>query len=310
MTFSPDVPPSALGANEYNDGLNVETDVRGIRSVAGDQEILNSIPGTPTFMSGGYRLEDEFWFIVATTEGHWYASNGTIDWYEITPPGGPIPGYTQSTNITEAWSGTIPFFNDSLTPPMFWPDEPGAILVQYSNTLPVGIDNIEYYSPTEQKLTFSTSYATIPFLPGSQILISGVDNFYNGTFTVTDCTVDYVIYLAIPGGAYPGGGTVSPAYTWNYNPNWKSYTAGFLRIYNTPNVGSILIAGNLTATLLDDSVVNYPVTVQWSQSFGLNQAPLTWQPTITNIANQLEVPLRGACVDGFAFNGQFFSCAA
>lgn len=37
MTFSPDVPSSALGPNEYNAGLNVETDVRGIRSVAGDE---------------------------------------------------------------------------------------------------------------------------------------------------------------------------------------------------------------------------------------------------------------------------------
>ena len=34
MTFSPDVPSAALGPNEYNDGLNVETDVRGIRSMA------------------------------------------------------------------------------------------------------------------------------------------------------------------------------------------------------------------------------------------------------------------------------------
>ena len=40
MTFSPDVPSAALGPNEYNSGKNVETDVRGIRSVAGDQEIL------------------------------------------------------------------------------------------------------------------------------------------------------------------------------------------------------------------------------------------------------------------------------
>ena len=31
MSFAPDVPSASLGANEYNDGLNVETDVRGIR---------------------------------------------------------------------------------------------------------------------------------------------------------------------------------------------------------------------------------------------------------------------------------------
>jgi hypothetical protein len=37
MSFSPDVPSTALGPNEYNSGQNVETDVRGIRSMAGDQ---------------------------------------------------------------------------------------------------------------------------------------------------------------------------------------------------------------------------------------------------------------------------------
>ena len=44
MTFSPDVPSTSLGPNEYNDGINVETDVRGVRSVAGDQEILSNVP--------------------------------------------------------------------------------------------------------------------------------------------------------------------------------------------------------------------------------------------------------------------------
>ena len=48
MTFSPDVPSSALGSNEYNAGVNVEADVRGIRSSAGDEIILPYPPGTPT----------------------------------------------------------------------------------------------------------------------------------------------------------------------------------------------------------------------------------------------------------------------
>jgi hypothetical protein len=102
---------------------------------------------------------------------------------------------------------------------------------------------------------------------------------------------------------------VGPLYTWNYNPNWKSYYANFMRLYNTPNVGSILVAGNLTVTELDDSQELFPVTIQWSQAFGLNQAPLTWQPTITNVANQLEVPLRGPALDAFPSNGQFFLCS-
>jgi hypothetical protein len=82
-----------------------------------------------------------------------------------------------------------------------------------------------------------------------------------------------------------------------------------MRIYSTPNVGSILVAGNLTVTNLDDTETLFPVTVQWSQSFGLNQAPRTWEPTITNVANQLEVPLRGPALDAFPCNGQFFLCS-
>jgi hypothetical protein len=152
-------------------------------------------------------------------------------------------------------------------------------------------------------------FSSPPFVGGEQILIAGVDQFYNGTFTVVSSTTSTVNYLAQPGGAYPGGGSVSPLYTWNYNPNWKSYYANFMRLYNTPNVGSILVAGNLTVTELDDTQELYPVTIQWSTAFGLNQAPLTWQPTITNVANQLEVPLRGPALDGFPSNGQFFLCS-
>ena len=160
MTFSPDVPSTALGPNEYNDGVNVETDVRGIRSMAGDQAILDFIPGTPTYVSSGYRLNGEFWFIAATVEGRWWASNGDDDWYEITPGGVPFTGYTQSTNITEAWNGTIPFFNDSLNPPMFLPDTPGAELVPYSNTLPVGITNINVINVTTVRADFSDRKST------------------------------------------------------------------------------------------------------------------------------------------------------
>jgi hypothetical protein len=305
MTFSPDVPSTALGPNEYNAGQNVETDVRGIRSMAGDQKILDFIPGTPTFVSSGFRRNGEFWFIAATTEGRWWASNGYDNWYDITPGGVPFTGYTQSTNITEAWNGTVPFFNDSINPPMFLPDQDAAVLVLYSNTLSADIDDIQYQSPTTQRLTFSSAVTT-PYAAGEQIVISDVNTFYDGVFTVTGGTTAYVDYLAIPGAAFPGGGTVAPKFQWNYNPNWKSYYAGWMRIYNTPNVGSILVAGNLTVTDINDEILEFPVTVQWSQAFGLNEAPLTWQPTVTNVANQLEVPLRGTCVDAFPSNGQLF----
>lgn len=310
MSYTPDVPSTALAVNEYNQGQNVETDVRGIRSMAGDEQILDQIPGTPTYVTGGYRRNGEFWFVVATTEGRWYASNGDDDWYDITPGGTPFGGYTQSLNITEAWNGTVVFFNDTLNPPMFWPDEPSAVLVPYSNTLPSSIYDIVYQSPTEQRLTF-VSPVTTPYQAGEQIVITGVNANYNGTFVVTGGTTTYVDYLAVPGGAFPTDpvGEVAPKYSWNYDPNWQSYTAGFMRIYNTPNVGSILVAGDLTVTLLDSSVVRFPVTVQWSQNFGLNEAPLSWQPTVTNVANQLEVPLRGTCVDAFPCNGQLFLCS-
>lgn len=311
MSFTPDVPTSSLGANEYNDGLNIETDVRGIRSVAGDLEILTDIPGTPTYVSSGFRRSGEFWFIVATVEGSWYATNGnTVDWYDITPGGTPIVGYTQSTDITEAWNGTVPFFNDGIGAPMFLPDEEDAVLIQYSNTIkPKLISSITYVGPTEQQITVSDAYSSAPYSAGEQIIISGVEDF-NGTFTVVSSTTTTINYTSVPAaGAYPGNATVSSLYTWNYFSEWKSYTAGFMRLYSTPNVGSILVAGNLTAINQSDETEIYPVTVQWSQAFGLNQAPLTWEPTITNVANQLEVPLRGPAVDAFPCNGNFFLCS-
>jgi hypothetical protein len=307
MSYSPDVPSAALGANEYNAGRNVECDVRGVRSIAGDQEILSTVTGTPNYISGGFRADGYFWYIVATDEGKWWAAKDTT-WIDITPtnPNFDPTGYNnQGLNITEAWNGTIPFFNDTLNPPLFWPDG-DTTLRMYSNLLPASIDSIAYYSPTEQIITLSTAYAVAPYAAGDEIVISGVDTYYNGTFTVTASTTTTITYLAVPGAAYTSGGSVAPAYVWNYNPNWKSYTAGFLRMYSTPNVGNILVAGNLTVTKLDNSVVTFPTTVQWSQAFGLNQAPLSWEPTITNVANQLEVPLRGPALDAFPAGGNFY----
>ena len=330
MTFTPDVPSTALQPNEYNDGQNVETDVRGIRSMAGDEAILDTVPGIPTFVTGGFRQDNTFWFIVASYEvdptdptnpdaniGRWYASDGTTTWYDITPGGVPILGYNQATNITESWNGTVPLFNDTRTAPMFWPEptalDPTPIMTQYSNLiLPADINDIVYVDPVTQQIQLVTAYATAPYVAGQQIVISDVNNFYNGVFTVVSSTTTTIDYLAVPGAAYPGGplGVVSPAYTWNYNPNWSKVIANFMRMYSTPNVGSILVAGNLTVTLLDGvTIERYPTTVQWSQAFGLNQAPRTWVPTITNVANQLEVPMRGEALDAFPCNGQFFLCS-
>jgi len=186
-------------------------------------------------------------------------------------------------------------------------------MVMYSNTLPATIYEIVYESPTEQKIILSATQTAAPYSAGDYIIISGINTFYNGVFRVVSSTTDEIIYEAAPLANFPstlqGVGTVSPKYAWNYNPLWKSVYAKWMRIYNTPNVGSILVAGNLTATDLDNTVFEYPTTVQWSQAFGLNQAPLTWEPTVTNVANQLDMPLRGGGLDAFPCNGQLFICS-
>jgi hypothetical protein len=399
MSFSPDIPATALGANEYNAGFNVEADIRGIRSVSGERAILpDGIPGTPVYISGGFRqpqagVNNDFYFIVANTAGQWYASNGetnstATNWTNITPVSGATP-YTQSQNITESWSGTVPVFNDGENPPVFWPEEEGVQyprLIMYSNLIPAAISDIVYTSTTQRTLTFDNSFTStgssiagttltigtigsasyVPFVgqylsgtgvtPGTRIIanitgtgsgstwtvsasqtvastaivggpyqsapysagefitIEGVNRDFDGTFQVVSSTMTTVTYLQATGGAYPGSpanplGTVSPQYSWNYNPEWSGLYAGWLRLYNTPNVGNILVAGNLTATTQDGDVLQFPVTVQWSQSFSGNQMPTTWTPTVLNVANQLEVPLRGTSLDAFPSNGQLFLCS-
>jgi hypothetical protein len=385
MSFTPDIPSTQLGPNEYNAGDNVETDVRGIRSVSGEEEIFNAgPPGTPTYISGGFRANDRFWTIVATDEGYWYTSAGG-NWYDITPINGPF-SYNQSSNITEAWNGTVPIYNDESNPPMFWPDSqrtvlditaasgtgsvctlqfanPGFVpfevgqeivvefivplgyrgvrtvtactnnsvsyagtasgpmtiagivgnayprMIMYSNRLPNAISTIADAGAGLATVTLSEAYpVTLPFNIGEEIVITGVGVGWDGTYTVVNSGNNTVLINFTVPSTYPTGvvGSLAPRYQWNYNPEWKSVYAKFLRIYNTPNVGSILVAGNLTATLLDGLVEIYPVTVQWSQAFGLNQVPYTWEPTILNVANPLEVPLRGEAIDAFPSGGQLF----
>lgn len=240
MSFTPDIPSTSLAAQEYNSGLNVETDIRGIRSVSGEEAFLNNFPTgeTPIYVTGGYRDSNVWWFIAASSSGSWYAQDSAAtNWVDVTPGGTPLTGYSDTTNITEAWSGTSLFINDGLHPPMY--------------------------------------------------LIGSASEF--------------VPYTDNPAG---------PGYIWNYNTDWSALTAGFMRLYNTPNVGSILIAGNLAATdALSSIITQYPTTVRWSQAFGLNDGPTTWAPTTLNIANEVEVPVRGAVVDGFQCNGNFFVCS-
>ena len=243
MSYTPDIPSSALGPNEYNVGLNVETYHRGINSVYGEQPILDVIPGNAIFISAGFRVADVFTYVVATREGVWYAitedsiTNVTPGYDPVTNPDAHIVGYTNAAVITDCWNGNVLFINDNIGPPMYLLST-AATFQQYSND------------------------------PLS--------------------TTDYI---------------------WNYNPAWKSVTAAFMRLYSTPNVGSILVAGNLTAVNQDDSITEQPNTVRWSQSFGINSGPQTWAPTLTNVANELEVPVRGPVVDGFPCNGNFYVCS-
>ena len=328
MTFSPDVPSTALGPMEYNDGKNVETDVRGIRSVAGDEEILETLTEVPTFVTGNFRRDGKFWFVVVCENGGIYANDGDGSGWENISPVGRVLGpdfYAQNTNVTEAWNGTVLFLNDAKTAPMFWPEAvegvPTApLMIQYSQQIPLDVTDIYPLSLTVQRVEFSSSFpitTATPFVAGETIELTGVQpRYFNGIYTVDSNAVvvpgetfGYVDILCSVTDAYSSSGLIAPQYSWNYDNQWKGVFANFMRMYNSPNVGSILVAGNLTATLLDDTVANFPVTVQWSQAFGLNQAPTTWTPTVTNVANQLEVPLRGPALDAFPCNGQFFLCS-
>ena len=162
MSFTPDVPSSALQPQEYNAGYNVETDVRGIRSVLGDQEILTNVPGTPNYVSGGYREDGNFWFVTATNQGHWYAAKDATGWTDITPVNGPFSGYSQAVPITEWWNGTVPFFNDSLNPPMFWGNG-DAKMTMYSNQFPQSISNIVTIDSVTQQIQLSNTLAAAPY---------------------------------------------------------------------------------------------------------------------------------------------------
>lgn len=238
MSFTPDVPSNALGANEYNSGLNVEADVRGIKKISGEEAILSQVPGSPVFIDGGFR--GIIWtYIVATNAGKWYAVTAA-GITNITPGVGANPnvalsGYSDNVNITSSWVGNVFFINDALRAPMY-------------------------------------------FLP-----------------TATE------IYLY---GAAPDN------YIWNYESNVSAVRAEFVRNFCSPNVGNILIAGNLTKDFISSgTTVNYPTTVRWSQSFANTGVPATWQPTLTNIANEQEIPVRGPIVDGFFLGGNFYVCS-
>jgi hypothetical protein len=69
-----------------------------------------------------------------------------------------------------------------------------------------------------------------------------------------------------------------------------------------------LIAGNLTK-VISGTEYNYPTTVRWSQAFAQTGYPDTWEPTLSNVANEQEVPVRGPLIDGFFLGGNFYVCS-
>ncbi len=242
LSFTPDVPSNALGPNEYNNGSNVETDVRGIKKINGEEEILSTIPYFPIYMDGGFRNNNTWVFIVATRDssnkGRWYmvSASGITN---ITPGYGSNPsvtlsGYTDNINITSSWVGNVFFINDGINAPM-------------------------YFIPTRTEIS---------------------------------------VYDASP-----------DSYVWNYDIGVTSTTAGFVRNFCSPNVGNILIAGNLTKTYTVGGIVNYPTTIRWSQSFANTGVPATWMPTLNNVANEQEIPVRGPIIDGFFLGGNFYICS-
>ena len=237
MSFTPDVPSNALGPNEYNNGRNVETDVRGIKKIFGEEEILSVIPNEPIFMEGGYRSETQWVYIVATrnssNQGRWYmlTSSGISN---ITPGVGANPsvfltGYTADLNITMSVVGGVFFINDTLNNPM-------------------------YFTSTANEITIESDA------------------------------------------------------NWNYEPGVTKTTAGFVRNYSSPNLGNLLVAGNITK-VIGGIEYNYPTTVRWSQPFAQNGFPGTWEPTLSNVANEQEVPVRGPLIDGFMLGGNFYVCS-
>ena len=124
MSFVPDVPSNVLAPNEYNSGANIETDVRGVKKILGEQYILSAIPGNVIFIDAGYRTQAQWVNIVATREGKWYmvTSSGISN---ITPGVGANPsvalsGYSDDTIITSSWVGQVFIINDTLRPPMYF----------------------------------------------------------------------------------------------------------------------------------------------------------------------------------------------
>ena len=356
MSFTPDVPSSALTANEYNAGQNIETNVRGVNSVSGDQYILAQVPGNQIFVTSGFGSNGIYYWIVATEQGQWYEIDQTGGITNITPAvGGQIASTSTGPQSTNPPGGYGPQVSPGTTYNVHQTSSTG---LGTGATFHIVVNT--YGAPWQNAtitLTNSGQFYNVGdviYIGGSQfgvedggnedlyLTITGLSTSggYYGTYsTSTVITASWngtIVFLNDetnpPMYFSPGNwGQIrlydnSPDnYIWNYDvgydstgnivPLYSSLTAGFVRVYNSPNVGSLLVAGNLTGNINANvvpsggTVQNLPTTVRWSQNFGINSGPTTWAPTIYNIANQVEMPVRGPIKDGFSLNGNFYICS-
>lgn len=141
------------------------------------------------------------------------------------------------------------------------------------------------------------------YLPGYTEDINITFSWVGNVFFINDAISNPMYFLPTSNEI-----TVTPDASWNYDVGVTSTTAGFVRNYCSPNVGNILIAGNLTKVIGGTSY-NYPTTVRWSQAFANTGYPTTWEPTLSNVANEQEVPVRGPLIDGFFLGGNFYVCS-
>lgn len=141
------------------------------------------------------------------------------------------------------------------------------------------------------------------YLPGYTEDINITFSWVGNVFFINDAISNPMYFLPTSNEI-----TVTPDASWNYDVGVTSTKASFVRNYCSPNVGNILIAGNLTK-VIGGTEYNYPTTVRWSQAFANTGYPTTWEPTLSNVANEQEVPVRGPLIDGFFLGGNFYVCS-
>ena len=228
-SFVPDLPTSALQPNEYTEGKNVESDVRGIRSVLGDIPSLPQLPAgyIPTFITSSIR-SDGYYYIVAAYKvaspqnlGKWFAYRASglgsetffNTWYDITPNNfkdssnpNTLAGYSQDTNITTSWNGYTLFINDTINPPMYWldptVDNPGTnptnSLAFYSRKYDVTIWGISRNGTTDNQWIAKSYLISSIIINGTILSVTNGDSLAVG-MTITNYTAPTPTTTILPG---------------------------------------------------------------------------------------------------------------